>query len=235
MGRDVGAEVLQAEKIAKRFTDTLALDGVDFEVRAGEVHVLIGENGAGKSTLVKIITGVYSPDAGTIRIHGCPVRLASPQRARELGIAVIYQELTVVPELSVAENLFLARQPRRFGFIDWARIRRESVGLLERVGLHVNPTTPVRELGIGQRQLVEIVRAVDLDAKVLILDEPTAALTGTETDQLLKIIADLRQQGVGLVLITTACRNADTSPTGSPCCATAAASVCCLPARASRR
>ena len=202
MGCDAGTKVLQAEGITKRFTGALALDGVDFGVRAGEVHALLGENGAGKSTLVKILAGVYSPDAGTVLIHGAPVWLHCPQRARELGIAVIYQELTVVPELSVAENLFLTRQPRRFGLIDWSRIRRESVGLLERVGLHVDPATPVRELGIGQRQLVEIARALDLNAKVLILDEPTASLTGAETDQLLEIMADLRDQGVGLVFIT---------------------------------
>ncbi|MGH3883153.1 MAG: sugar ABC transporter ATP-binding protein [Pseudonocardiaceae bacterium] len=202
MGGGVGAEVLRAEGITKRFTGALALDGVDFGVQAGEVHVLLGENGAGKSTLVKVLAGVYSPDAGRVLIDGTPVRLANPQRARELGIAVIYQEPTVVPELSVAENLFLARQPRRFGLIDWVRIRRESVSLLERVGLHVNPATPVRELGIGQRQLVEIARALDQDAQVLVLDEPTAVLTGSETDQLLEIMAGLRAQGVGVVFIT---------------------------------
>ncbi|MGH3999539.1 MAG: ATP-binding cassette domain-containing protein, partial [Pseudonocardiaceae bacterium] len=150
---------------------------MDFKIRAGEVHALLGENGAGKSTLVKVLAGVYIPDAGTVEIDGSPVRLTSPQRARQLGIAVIHQELGVIPELSVAENLFLARQPHRFGLIDWARIRRESIGLLERVSLHVNPATPVRELGIGQRQLVEIARALDLNAKVVVLDEPTAALT----------------------------------------------------------
>ncbi len=202
MGRRVGPEGLRAEGITKRFTGVLALDGVDFGVRAGEVHALLGENGAGKSTLVKVLAGVHTPDKGTVLLDGIPVLLPNPHRARELGIAVIYQEPTLVSELSVAENLFLARQPRRLGLIDWARIRRESVGLLERVGLHVNPATPVRELGIGQQQLVEIARALDQDARVLVLDEPTAVLTGTETDQLLGIMAGLRDQSVGLVFIT---------------------------------
>ena len=184
------AELLRAEGITKRFTGALALDGVDFTLRAGEVHVLLGENGAGKSTLVKVLAGVYRPDSGTVQV------------ADGVRLAVIYQELTLVPELSVAENLFLGRPPRRFGVVDRAKMRRDAVGLLARVGLRVDPRTPVKELGIAQQQMVEIARALDLDAGVLVLDEPTAVLTDTETDRLLEIMAELRGQGVGLVFIT---------------------------------
>jgi ribose transport system ATP-binding protein len=184
------AELLRAEGITKRFTGALALDGVDFALRSGEVHVLLGENGAGKSTLVKVLAGVHRPDSGTVRV------------ADGVNLAVIYQELTLVPELSVAENLFLGRPPRRFGVVDRAKMRRDAVGLLARVGLRIDPRTPVKELGIAQQQMVEIARALDLNAGILVLDEPTAVLTDTETDRLLEIMAEVRDQGVGLVFIT---------------------------------
>ncbi len=182
--------LLSACDITKSFTGVKALDGVDFDVRAGEVHVLLGENGAGKSTLVKILAGVHSLDRGTI------------ERSDNTRLAVIYQELTLVPQLSVAENLFLGRPPRRFGFVDKARMRHDAKRLLDRVGLRLDPDTPVAHLGIAQQQMVEIARALDLDAQVLVLDEPTAVLTDTETDRLLAIMAELRDQGVGLVFIT---------------------------------
>ncbi|HEX6340371.1 sugar ABC transporter ATP-binding protein [Umezawaea sp.] len=184
------AELLRATGITKRFTGALALDGVDFEVRSGEVHVLLGENGAGKSTLVKVLAGVHRPDHGEVVL------------ADGVRLAVIYQELTLVPELSVAENLFLGRPPRRFGVVDHARMRRDAVGLLDRVGLAVDPRARLGDLGIAQQQMVEIARALDQDAGVLVLDEPTAVLTDTETDRLLEIMAELRDQGVGLVFIT---------------------------------
>ncbi|MFB9906628.1 sugar ABC transporter ATP-binding protein [Allokutzneria oryzae] len=198
----LSTELLRVEGITKRFTGALALADVDFDLRSGEVHVLLGENGAGKSTLVKVLAGAHSPDAGRIVVGGEEVRLGSPQQAAKLGIAVIYQELTLVPDLSVAENLFLGRTPRRFGFVDRALVRRRAAEMLDRVGLRVDPATPVRELGIAQQQMVEIARALDTDAKVLVLDEPTAVLTETETDRLLEIMAELREQGVGLVFIT---------------------------------
>ncbi|MEV0676952.1 sugar ABC transporter ATP-binding protein [Actinosynnema sp. NPDC050436] len=182
--------LLSARDIGKSFAGVRALDGVDFDVRAGEVHVLLGENGAGKSTLVKILAGVHTPDRGTVH------------RAPGTRLAVIHQELALVPGLSVAENLFLGRPPRRFGIVDRARMRHDALRLLERVGLAVHPDTPVGDLGIAQRQMVEIARALDLDAQVLVLDEPTAVLTDTETDRLLGIMAGLREQGVGLVFIT---------------------------------
>ncbi|GAA0225078.1 sugar ABC transporter ATP-binding protein [Saccharothrix mutabilis subsp. mutabilis] len=180
--------LLEARNIGKSFTGVRALDGVDFDVRPGEVHVLLGENGAGKSTLVKVLAGVHAPDQGTVERHG--------------SLAVIHQELTLVPQLSVAENLFLGRPPRRFGIVDKARMRQDAGALLDRVGLAVDPTTPVADLGIAQQQMVEIARALSLNAQLLVLDEPTAVLTDTETDRLLGIMSELRAQGVGLVFIT---------------------------------
>ncbi|MBP2475565.1 ribose transport system ATP-binding protein [Crossiella equi] len=194
--------LLRVEGVTKKFTGALALADVDLEVRAGEVHVLLGENGAGKSTLVKVLAGVHRPDAGQVFLDGQPVRITSPQHARSLGLAVIYQELTLVNQLSVAENLFLGRQPRRFGVVDHRRMRRDAVPLLERVGLKVDPATPMGKLGIAQQQMVEIARALDQDARILVLDEPTAVLTESETDRLLEIMDQLRGQGVGLVFIT---------------------------------
>ncbi|WP_433266832.1 sugar ABC transporter ATP-binding protein [Actinosynnema sp. CS-041913] len=182
--------LLSARDITKSFTGVKALDGVDFDVRPGEVHVLLGENGAGKSTLVKVLAGVHAPDRGAVEL--------SPGAK----LAVIHQELTLVPRLSVAENLFLGRPPRRFGIVDKARMRQDARRLLERVGLAVDPDTAARDLGIAQQQMIEIARALDLDAQVLVLDEPTAVLTDTETDRLLAIMAELRDQGVGLVFIT---------------------------------
>ncbi|HEY8374506.1 MAG TPA: sugar ABC transporter ATP-binding protein [Pseudonocardiaceae bacterium] len=194
--------LLRVEGATKRFTGALALDGVDFELRAGEVHVLLGENGAGKSTLVKALAGVHQLDAGRILLHGRQVGIGSPHQARDLGIAVIHQELALVPELTVAENLFLGRQPRRFGLVDRRRMYREAADVLARVGLHVDPARRVGELGIAYQQMIEIARALDQNAQVLILDEPTATLTGSETDRLLQIMGELREHGVGLVFIT---------------------------------
>ncbi|XVV03820.1 sugar ABC transporter ATP-binding protein [Actinosynnema sp. CA-248983] len=180
--------LLEARNIGKSFTGVRALDGVDFDVRPGEVHVLLGENGAGKSTLVKVLAGVHAPDTGTVERTG--------------SLAVIHQELTLVPQLSVAENLFLGRPPRRFGIVDKARMRHDAKALLDRVGLDVDPSTPVGRLGIAGQQMVEIARALSLNAQLLVLDEPTAVLTDTETDRLLDIMSELRAQGVGLVFIT---------------------------------
>ncbi|NKE57764.1 sugar ABC transporter ATP-binding protein [Lentzea sp. PSKA42] len=180
--------LITARGITKHFGATKALDGVDLDINAGEVHVLLGENGAGKSTLVKVLAGIHSHDAGTIE--------------GKASLAVIHQELALVPELSVAENLFLNRLPRRYGFVDRAAMRRRAPKLLERVGLHVDPNAKVKDLGIAQQQMIEIARALDKNAGVLILDEPTAVLTDTETNRLLQIMAQLRKNGVGLVFIT---------------------------------
>ncbi|WP_016908658.1 sugar ABC transporter ATP-binding protein [Streptomyces xiaopingdaonensis] len=194
--------MLRTEQIGKVFPGVVALDGVDFDLRQGEVHVLLGENGAGKSTLIKVLSGVHQPDSGRVLHRGSPVRIGGAEDAERLGIATIHQEFNLVPELSIAENIFLGRQPRRFGLVDRKRMERDAAPLLQRVGVRAGPETPVRELGIAGRQMVEIAKALSLDAKVLIMDEPTAVLTASEVDRLFAIVRRLRNEGVGIVFIT---------------------------------
>ncbi|MDF3288154.1 sugar ABC transporter ATP-binding protein [Streptomyces silvisoli] len=195
-------ELLRIEGIRKTFPGVVALDGVDFDLCRGEVHVLLGENGAGKSTLIKMLSGAHRPDAGRVLVDGEEVRIHDAQEAERLGIATIYQEFNLVPDLSVAENIFLGRQPRRFGMIDRKRTEADAAELLERVGLSVSPRARVRELGIARLQMVEIAKALSLDARVLIMDEPTAVLTSGEVDRLFTIVRRLREDGVGIVFIT---------------------------------
>jgi rhamnose transport system ATP-binding protein len=198
--------VLALEGIAKSFPGVRALDGARFDVRAGEVHALLGENGAGKSTLIKIMSGVHEPDAGTVELDGRPVRLASPEAAQRAGVATIYQELLLFPELSVAENIFAGHAPRRggrFGPIDWAAMRaraREILASLEVHDLDVDRT--VGSLSVGNRQRVEIAKALSRSARVLIMDEPTAALTEADVARLFAIVRLLKARGVGIVYIS---------------------------------
>ncbi|NGO44665.1 sugar ABC transporter ATP-binding protein [Streptomyces ureilyticus] len=196
------AELLRVEGIRKTFPGVVALDNVDFDLRRGEVHVLLGENGAGKSTLIKMLSGAYRPDAGRVVVGGKEVRVHGAQDAERLGIATIYQEFNLVPDLTVAENIFLGRQPRRFGLIDRKRMEADAAELLERVGVHVSPRARVRELGIARLQMVEIAKALSLNARVLIMDEPTAVLTSEEVEKLFSIVRRLREGGVGIVFIT---------------------------------
>ncbi|MFF3821006.1 sugar ABC transporter ATP-binding protein [Streptomyces bluensis] len=195
-------ELLRIEGIRKTFPGVVALDGVDFDLRRGEVHVLLGENGAGKSTLIKMLSGAYRPDAGRIVVGGEEVRIHGAQDSERLGIATIYQEFNLVPDLTVAENIFLGRQPRRFGLIDRKRMEADAAALLERVGVNVSPRARVRELGIARLQMVEIAKALSLNAGVLIMDEPTAVLTSEEVDKLFGNVRRLREDGVGIVFIT---------------------------------
>ncbi|MEV4919383.1 sugar ABC transporter ATP-binding protein [Streptomyces tirandamycinicus] len=195
-------ELLRIEGIRKTFPGVVALDGVDFDLRRGEVHVLLGENGAGKSTLIKTLSGACTPDAGRILAGGEEVHIKSAQDSERLGIATIYQEFVLVPDLSVAENIFLGRQPRRFGMVDRKRMEADAEELLARVGVNVSPRARVRELGIARRQMVEIAKALSLDARVLIMDEPTAVLTTEEVERLFAIVRQLRADGVGVVFIT---------------------------------
>jgi ribose transport system ATP-binding protein len=195
-------ELLRIEGIRKTFPGVVALDSVDFDLRRGEVHVLLGENGAGKSTLIKMLSGAYRPDAGRILVDGTETRIHGAQDAERLGIATIYQEFNLVPDLSVAENIFLGRQPRRFGLLDRKRMNADAAQLLARVGVDVDPRTQIRELGIARLQMVEIAKALSLDARVLIMDEPTAVLTTEEVDKLFGIVRKLREDGVGIVFIT---------------------------------
>ena len=197
-----GVELLRVEGLVKNFPGVVALDGVSFDLHAGEVHVLLGENGAGKSTLIKCLAGVYQPDGGQVFVDGSPVHIHNTAQAQALGIATIYQEFNLVPQLSVAENVMLGRQPRSFGIVDPRRMHAEASRAMERVGLRLDPRTPVSRLGVARQQLVEIAKALSLDARVLILDEPTAALADDEVDRLLELMAGLRESGVGMVFIS---------------------------------
>ncbi|MHB9851321.1 sugar ABC transporter ATP-binding protein [Streptomyces krungchingensis] len=195
-------ELLRIEGIRKTFPGVVALDSVDFDLRRGEVHVLLGENGAGKSTLIKMLSGAYHPDAGRVLVDGEEVRIHGAQDSERLGIATIYQEFNLVPDLTVAENIFLGRQPRRFGMIDRKTMEADAAQLLRRVGVNVSPRARVRELGIARLQMVEIAKALSLRARVLIMDEPTAVLTSEEVEKLFAIVRALREDGVGIVFIT---------------------------------
>jgi D-xylose transport system ATP-binding protein len=198
------ADILEAVTITKEFSGVVALKDVSFAVRAGEIHGLCGENGAGKSTLIKILSGLYAADTftGQIMVKGKEQRFHSIRESQNAGIAVIYQELSLVPDMTLGENIFLGREPSRFGFVDWNEVYVRSRALLEKVGLRINPREKVRTLGIGQQQLVEIAKALSHKADILILDEPTSALSEAEVANLIKVLHDLRRQGVSCIFIS---------------------------------
>jgi len=197
-----GETILRLEDVTKEFPGVRALSHVHLDLRCGEVHAVCGENGAGKSTLMKIISGLYQPDGGTIIYKGQPRRFASSLEAEAAGIAIIHQELNLVPHLSVAENIYLAREPTRGLFIDRAKLRSNARQCLQRLGVDINPDAPVRGLSVAQCQMVEIAKALSLNAEVLIMDEPTSSLTESETSLLFKVIRDLKRAGVGIVYIS---------------------------------
>ena len=195
--------LLVIDNLGKRFTGVTALDGVSLDVRAGEVLGLLGENGAGKSTLLKILSGAQPPSSGTITFDGAPYAPADPIEARAKGIVTIYQELSLIPTLSVAENIFIGRAPRnRLGLVDWRRMRSETRGIIARVGLATDPETPVSALSVAEQQLVEIARALSLSSRLIIMDEPTSALTEAEVARLLSIMDRLRREGVAIMFVT---------------------------------
>ena len=194
---------IRLEAISKRFGATQALDGVSFELLPAEAHALVGENGAGKSTLVKILAGVHQPDSGRIELDGSEVQIHGPAHARELGIAVIHQEPRLFPDLSVAENVFLGHQPKtRLGSIDWTRMRRDAARLFDELEVSIAPDSPVRGLSMADQQLVEIAKALSLDARVLIMDEPTASLSLHEVERLFSIVRPLRDRGLGVLFVS---------------------------------
>ena len=195
--------LLETKGLTKSFGVVRALREVSFTLGAGEVHGLMGENGAGKSTLIKTLTGLNRPDSGTILLEGRPVAFGSPREAQAAGIAAVYQEINLIPERSVADNLFLGREPRAFGvLVDRTRMVAEAAELLQRYGLDIDPRRTLRTLGLGLQQLVSIARVMSLGARVVILDEPTSALSSAEVELLYRVVDKLRQDGIGLVYVS---------------------------------
>jgi len=199
----VSAAVAELRGVEKSFGGVQALRGVDLALAPGEVHSLVGENGAGKSTLVRILGGVHQPDAGSVVIADEKVHLHGPRDARARGIAVIHQEPALFPDLDVAENVYMGRQPLdRSRGIDWKRMYRDVAELLRALGVSLDPRAPVQGLSVADQQLVEIAKALSMDARVVVMDEPTAALSSRETDELFRIINDLRSRGVAVLFIS---------------------------------
>ncbi len=202
MGDLEAAPLLEVRQVTKQFPGVLALREVDLTLNRGEVLAVIGENGAGKSTRMKILAGVQPPDEGEIFIDEQPAHLLSVEAALEAGVALIHQELNLADNLTVGANIFLGREPLRLGLIDHSRVQRESREFLDSVGLEVNPATLVRELPVGKQQMVEIAKALSINARVLIMDEPTSSLSQRETENLFEVIKDLRERGVSIVYIS---------------------------------
>lgn len=194
--------LLQLDTVSKSFGPVNVIRDVSVSVHPGQVQALLGENGAGKSTLIKMMSGVYQPDSGRIIIDGQETHLPNTKAAEELGIGTIHQELNLVPTMSVAENVMLGRMPTRLGMVNFREMRAQAQAALDIIGVDVDLDTPVGELGIARQQLVEIAKALSLNARILILDEPTAALTGHEIDQLFTVVDDLKAKGVGMVFIS---------------------------------
>ena len=194
--------ILQARGILKIFGQHRALDGVDFTAQAGEVHALLGENGAGKSTLIKILTGAYQPDQGQVLLEGAPVQFRDPLHAQSHGIGTVYQEVNLLPNRSVAENLFLGHQPTRFGLIQRREIETRARSLLETYGLDIDVKAELGSFSVAVQQIVAIARAVELSGKVLVLDEPTASLDHSEVQKLFEVIERLKARGLAIIFIT---------------------------------
>jgi ribose transport system ATP-binding protein len=197
------APVLEVRRLTKRFPGVLALDDISFELLPGEGHALVGENGAGKSTLIKVMTGVYSPDEGQVLFKGEEVSFSEPRESQEAGISTIYQEINLIPLLSVAQNVFLGREPRNsLGLIDKDRMNREAAEILERYGIRTDVTAPLRSLALGVQQMVAIARAISVDVRAVIMDEPTSSLEAREVETLFGVIRQLREEGVGVLYVS---------------------------------
>jgi ribose transport system ATP-binding protein len=194
--------VLAVQQLSRRFPGVLALDAVDFDILPGEVHALVGENGAGKSTLISILAGVSQPSAGQVLVDGRPVTFANPLSSQQAGISVIFQEFNLLPHLSVAENVFVTREPRRGPLIDWETMNRNTRHILQTLNLDIDPATPVSDLAVSQQQLVEIARALSVKARIIIMDEPTAALNEREVVRLLEIVRSVAANGVSVIYVS---------------------------------
>jgi D-xylose transport system ATP-binding protein len=190
------------QKVTKAFPGVRALDAVSLDLYPGEIHAVVGENGAGKSTLIKILAGIYTQDQGEISIAGRPCHFRDAADSRDAGVAVVFQELSLVPELTVGENIFLGREPSRFGIVQWAELYAEAEKLLRDLGLNIDPRTQVASLGTGQQQLVEIAKALSHHGRILVLDEPTAALSGGEAESLFSILDTLAARGTGIIYVS---------------------------------
>jgi galactofuranose transport system ATP-binding protein len=199
---DPAASLLEVRGISKSFGAVRALQEVDFTLRAGEIHALLGENGAGKSTLIKVVTGVFPRDAGIVRLGGEEVAPRSAKAALQAGIATVYQEVNLLPNLSVAQNLFLDRQPMRFGIVREGEMRRRAKTLLADFGLDIDVSAPLGNYSVAIQHVTAIARAVDLSARVLILDEPTASLDRHEVEILFRIMRQLAKRGIGIVFVS---------------------------------
>ena len=202
MQENYDENVLVLKGVCKEFPGVKALADVDLTIRRGEVHALVGENGAGKSTLMKILSGAYKKDGGTILFNGREVEIGTPKAAEKLGISIIHQELNLMGSLTVAENIFLGRQPRSRGIVQWKKMFGDAQALFQRLGIDEDVRRPVCELSIARQQMVETAKAVSVDAKVVIMDEPTSSLTSRETEILFSIIGTLKEQGVAVIFIT---------------------------------
>jgi simple sugar transport system ATP-binding protein len=194
--------ILRMSGIGKQFPGVKALDGVDLRLLPGEIHALLGENGAGKSTLIKVLTGVYGIDAGEIELAGRRVAFSSPLAAQQAGISTVYQEVNLCTNLSVAENVFIGREPRRMGRIQWKQMRRRAAELVKRLELDIDVEAPVSSYSLAIQQMVAIARAVDIDARVLILDEPTSSLDAGEVAQLFRVMRRLKDQGIAILFVS---------------------------------
>ena len=194
--------LLRMSGISKRFPGVQALDDVAFEVAPGEIHALLGENGAGKSTLLKILSGAQQPDSGTISLAGAPVTMATPHDAQRLGIVTIYQEFTLAPNMTVAENVFIGREPGAGPFVNWRKMAAQTRAITDRLGLGLKPFSFVRDLSVAEQQMVEIARALSMQSRLIVMDEPTSALSSAEVDKLFRIVRDLKTQGLSTIFVT---------------------------------
>ncbi|GIH73892.1 sugar ABC transporter ATP-binding protein [Planobispora longispora] len=199
---DAPAPILHMRGICKEFPGVRALSDVDFRLLPGEVHALMGENGAGKSTLIKVLTGVHAVDGGEITLDGAPVSFSGPLAAQQAGISTVYQEVNLCPNLSVAENILIGREPRRFGRIHWKEVRRRAAAVLERLEIHVDVSAPLSSCSLAVQQMVAIARAVDVSARVLILDEPTSSLDAGEVAQLFRVMRRLKAEGIAILFVS---------------------------------